>query len=165
MILFKVTQNTPKWKYFIFLYRCYERSGCSGFTPRWSSEAPNKENGCCSWTCDSVAAVSVCTVYETVVTELLVMRTLRVPTFARFLRGQAGLWRKVPNSGIVNSIRVIIHEEERSNRGQRAHWHRHKIWSGRRSCVVVGIVGYQGLRDIVTVKMMYNIRNTLPAKY
>lgn len=39
----------------------------------------------------TVAAVSVCTVYETVVTELLVMRTLRVPTFARFLRGQAGL--------------------------------------------------------------------------
>lgn len=98
MILFKVTQNTPKWKHFIFLYRCYERSGCSGFAPRWSSEAPNKENGCCSWTCDSVAAVSVCTVYETVVTELLVMRTLRVPTFARFLRGQAGLWRKMKES-------------------------------------------------------------------
>lgn len=36
--------------------------------PRWSGEAPNKENGCCSWTCDSV---SVWTVYETVVTELV----------------------------------------------------------------------------------------------
>lgn len=106
MTSLKVTQNTQKWKYFIFFFFTSATNICTfrlfwvKFAPRWtfrpSSEAPNKENGCCrdSWSCTRRVCLDFLWDSGDRAHADPVVRTLCAPTFARFLQGQApaGLW-------------------------------------------------------------------------